>query len=344
MVRKSDLPFVIHENASLRHYNTFGMAAYARYFCEVDTHEMLKEALDFAARKSLTPFIIGGGSNIVLLEDLDTLVIHMKIKGVAYQGDQVSVMAGENWHQFVRQMIREGHFGLENLSLIPGTVGGAPIQNIGAYGVELSERLVSITALDKKSGKEISLSNTDCEFGYRDSIFKRSLKNQLVILSITLALDKYFTPRLDYSDLERTFKDSKKARKDISAMDVSDALIKIRSAKLPDPKVVGNAGSFFKNPIISQELLSKLRTKIQILNPQEIRDGYFKVPAAMLIGEAGLKGMAIGDAMVSKQHALVLTNLGSASSEDLMRLIEKVQEEVKLRFSIDLEVEPELIC
>jgi len=311
----------------------------ARYFCEVDTLELLKEALNFAAKKSLIPFIIGGGSNIVLLRDLDTLVIHIKLKGILFEKDQINVMAGENWHQFVRQMIKQEHFGLENLSYIPGSVGGAPIQNIGAYGAEISERLISVVALDRTSGEELFLSNADCQFGYRDSIFKHSLRNQLVITSITLGLDKGFSPILDYVDLKKEFGD----RNDVSALEISDALIKIRTEKLPDPSKQGNVGSFFKNPIVSSEWLAQQKENVNIENPRKVKGGYFKIPAALLVSEAGLKGKAVGDAMVSKKHALVLTNLGSASSEDLRSLIEIVQQEVKAKFEVELEVEPEMV-
>ena len=319
------------------------MACYAQYFCIVESIEELQEAITFASKNSLRPFVLGSGSNIVLLKNLDTLVISIQLQGIEYNADIVTVMAGQNWHEFVRRMISEERYGLENLSFIPGLVGAAPVQNIGAYGVELSDCFVSLKALDRQSGEAVELSKQDCQFAYRDSVFKNKFKDQLIITSISLSLASVYQPILEYKDLRDRFGHS------VSAVEVSDALIEIRSTKLPDPKVVGNVGSFFKNPQISETQYQKLEKVLgngvlNINSNSAAKNGLFKIPAALLISTADLQGKRVGDAMVSRQHALVLTNVGSATSDDVVSLIAHVQEKILKKFDIALEVEPELIA
>ena len=234
-------------------------------------------------------------------------------------------------------MIRENRFGLENLSFIPGLVGAAPVQNIGAYGVELSDRFVSLKALDRRSGEEIELNKSDCEFAYRESLFKKKFKNQLVITSISLSLDRVYKPILEYKDLRSRFSET------VTALEVSDALIEIRSFKLPDPNIMGNVGSFFKNPYVSESHYQKLESEITFSAPKRNTDDTIKIPAALLIAGAQLQGKRIGDVVVSPQHALVLCNVGSANSRDVKSLIEYIQEKVQRKYNVELEVEPELI-
>jgi UDP-N-acetylmuramate dehydrogenase len=328
---------IIKNNVSLKTKNTFGMECRAQYFCVVESLEALKEAINFADKKSLVPFVLGGGSNIVLLKNLDTLVISIQLQGIKYNGDEVTVMAGQNWHKFVRQMVGENRFGLENLSFIPGLVGAAPVQNIGAYGVELSDRFVSLKALDRRSGEEITLNKHDCQFAYRESVFKKKFRDQLVITSICLSLDRVYKPILEYKDLRNRFSET------VTALEVSDALIEIRSFKLPDPNIIGNVGSFFKNPHVSKTHYQKLESEFTLSAAKRNTDGTIKIPAALLVAGAQLQGMRIGDVVVSPQHALVLCNAGSANSCDVKSLIEYIQEKIQQKYNIELEVEPELI-
>ncbi|MFT7688009.1 MAG: UDP-N-acetylmuramate dehydrogenase [Candidatus Azotimanducaceae bacterium] len=337
MDEKNLLSLTISYDVSLKAYNTFGMDCCARYFCIVETLSELEEAIVFASQKALTPFILGSGSNIVLLKDLDTLVISIQLQGIKYDSNQVTVMAGQNWHKFVRQMVRENRFGLENLSFIPGLVGAAPVQNIGAYGVELADRLVSLTALDRHSGEAVELSKSECQFAYRDSVFKNKFRDKLIITSISLNLDSVYEPILDYKDLSNRFSES------VTALEVSNALIEIRMAKIPDPRVVGNVGSFFKNPLISEAHYQEIMKELGASAAKTNSYGMVKVSAAMLIAGANMQGKRVGDAVVSTQHALVLTNAGSASREDVTSLITLVQEQIRQKYFIKLEVEPELV-
>ena len=332
--------FTIVKNASLRSANTLGLDVNAFQYCCVKSVPELDQALNYARENGTRVVILGGGSNIVLTGDIQALVIKIDIRGVLFSGNRVTVAAGENWHEFVLETIRRGLYGLENLSLIPGLVGAAPIQNIGAYGVELSDRLVELTAVDRVSCEQHMLVASECDFGYRNSIFKRSLKDQKVITSITLELDSQFSPVLDYADLSSIFENRQKK---VTARQVSDAVIGIRSKKLPDPKLIGNVGSFFKNVSVS---LARLR-QIQELHPGIIAriqdDGLYKLPVAALIEHLGLKGKSVGDACVSDQHALIIVNRGNAKPEDVTSLANLVIEEVKNRFDIELEIEPVIV-
>jgi len=329
---------VVEENVSLRNRNTLGLDVKALRYCRVRSEIELKDALAYARNHGLDTFILGGGSNIVLARNLDVLVISMEITGCEFSGHQVTAMAGENWHEFVELTIEQGLYGLENLSLIPGLVGAAPIQNIGAYGVELSDRFMQLSAVDKASGESLVLDKTQCQFSYRDSIFKHGLRDQLIITSITLGLDGEFCPVLEYADLQQRF--SAQATGQVSAMDVRDAVIAIRLNKLPDPEKIGNVGSFFKNPEISAEQWNDLRARDDTLNSRVMDGGIHKVSAAALIDKAGLKGMTKGAAEVSRQHALVIVNQGTATGQDVILLADKVIEAVKNRFNVTLEVEP----
>ena len=332
----------IRENESLEPNNTLGLKASASLFCRVDTPEMLGEALAYAREKSLPVFILGGGSNVVFSGDYAGLVIAIDIKGIRFDGCRVTAMAGEVWHDFVTSTLVHGLSGLENLSMIPGLVGAAPIQNIGAYGVELAERLTEVTVMDRGSGKLSILGKKDCEFGYRDSVFKHRLENRKVVVSITLELDRDFVPRLEYADLAEYFAD-KDMKVPITPLEVASAVIQIRLNKLPVPGRIGNVGSFFKFPVVSPEKRNALIDKYPVLTSTSQSDGKFKLSAASLIDMADLKNTSVGGASVSARHALVLINNGNASGSDVIALAELVRAEVRNRFDLELEIEPVIV-
>ncbi|MBV1879410.1 MAG: UDP-N-acetylmuramate dehydrogenase [Pseudomonadales bacterium] len=331
---------IYEEDISLLGLNTLGLNVQARQFCRVESLDQLKAALLYARQNSSNVFIMGGGSNVVLAEDIDALVILVGLKGITYTGSEVTVMAGENWHDFVRDTLAKGFSGLENLSLIPGLVGAAPVQNIGAYGVDLAERLVALTVIDRASGEVRVLSNEECDFSYRSSIFKTELLDQCVITSITLSLDIEFSPRLEYADLIGYAKGSLK----MTAQSLSDAIIDIRQRKLPSLDKYGNVGSFFKNPEISIAQLDSLKAQITPLRALPLPNGRYRMPAAILLDTIGLKGLRQGGAGVSTEHALVIVNLGGATGSDVVQLANQVILRVNHRFNIRLEIEPVIVA
>ncbi len=327
----------IEEHYNLVDRNTLGLNAVARYFCIVRDHDGLTEALSFAWHHKLKVLVLGGGSNVVLTGRVDALVLVPDFRLVESQGGIFRIGAGENWHEIVRRTLAEDYFGLENLSLIPGLVGAAPIQNIGAYGQELDAVFERLEAVDLVSGERLTLERDDCQFSYRDSIFKRALKDRLVITHVTLRLSSVFTPLLNYSELRAALE--AQGTEGLTGLQVSDTVISIRRRKLPDPSIVGNVGSFFKNPVISSERFDQLRPGSPDL-PAQPGDEGFKVSAAWLIDRVGMKGMRVGDSMVSTQHALVIINTGRATAEDVLSLCERIQDAVRGEFGIDLEIEP----
>lgn len=337
---KAVLPVDILKHLSLSARNTFGLPAVAEYFCECRTEDDLLEGLEFARTEQLPITVLGGGSNLVLKDAVPGLVLAINTKGISASGDQVRFAAGENWHQSVCWAIEQGRYGLENLSLIPGNVGAAPIQNIGAYGVEISERLVSVDAVSRASGERVSFSNADCKFGYRDSVFKQSARDQFVIVTLTVKLDPVFTPNLAYQGITNYLYEH---QLDMTAAHVSDAVIALRREKLPDYRQQGNAGSFFKNPLVSEGRYRDLCRDYPDLTGHIQDDGQVKLSAAQLIDQLGLKGHKVGGAMVSKQHALVIVNTGSASFDDVSNLAEFIQGRVSEAFDLRLEIEPVMI-
>ena len=351
----------ISRQVSLQTCNTLGLEVLAEYFCQVTSLDSLRAALNYAHAKRLKVRILGGGSNVVLQHPLDGLVIHIALKGLSYtegsnpaegssnlaegssnpaEGSSPAIIAeagaGESWHNFVRTCLRRGYSGLENLSLIPGLVGAAPIQNIGAYGVELSDRFISLQAIDVWSGEEVRLTSTDCAFGYRHSVFKDAAQDQFVITSVSLNLDSTFTPILDYAELQAEFAGCAA----ITALAVSDAVIRIRQNKLPDPDVLGNVGSFFKNPVLSKQQWQLVKDVHPHLTANALPTGKVKLSAARLIDRCGLKGLRVGGAAISDQHALVIVNQGHAAAEDVCLLAHQVVEQVRKQYNITLEVEP----
>ncbi|AWH83635.1 UDP-N-acetylenolpyruvoylglucosamine reductase [Flavobacterium album] len=329
----------------LKNHNTFGISAFAKEFVQVHTEEELAEVLKENSGKKL--FILGGGSNMLLTQDIDALVIHIDIKGkqVTWQDDDkahVQAMAGENWHEFVLYCIDNGFGGLENLSLIPGNVGTTPIQNIGAYGTEIKDTFVSCRAMDIATQQIRTFTQKECEFGYRESIFKGALKDKYIITSVTFRLTKTnHKINTSYGDIAAEL--TKNGVTIPTIKDVSNAVTAIRQSKLPDPKELGNSGSFFKNPIITAEEFEK----VYILHPQmphyTVSDTEVKVPAGWLIEQSGFKGKRFGDAGIHARQALVLVNYGNATGKELLDLSKKIQETVYDNFGIRIEAEVNII-
>jgi UDP-N-acetylmuramate dehydrogenase len=336
----------IRSDFSLRQLNTFGIDAKARAYLAVTSVETLITVRESADLCAMPRLVLGGGSNIVLTRDFPGLVLHMCSTGIEIVGEDtratyVRAAAGENWHGFVQWTLAQGLGGLENLSLIPGCVGAAPIQNIGAYGVEVKDCFHSLTAFDFDSGEIITLDKAACAFGYRDSVFKRELRDRVVILDVTFALPKQWQPNLQYADVAQEIAAGNIASP--TPRDISDAVIAIRAWKLPDPAVIGNAGSFFKNPIVAATQREALLEQYPKLVSYAQAEGSYKLAAGWLIDQCGWKGKSLGRAGVYEKQALVLVNRGGAMGVDVERLSEAIQADVKAKFGVMLEPEPVFI-
>lgn len=335
----------IQENISLKKYNTFGIDVQARFFVEITGLVQLQKVLEPKAYPK--KFIISGGSNMLLTKDIDALVVHIQLKGITVVEEtedyvEVKAMAGENWHELVMWSLEHGYGGLENLSLIPGNVGTAPIQNIGAYGVELKDVFVSCAAMDVKTGELEGFDREACEFGYRESIFKNGAKDKYIITSVVLKLTKKnHVLHTGYGSIENELKNKGIVHPTIR--DISDAVIAIRRSKLPDPNEIGNSGSFFKNPIISRKAFDKFIKKNPDAPFYEMDDDQFKVPAGWLVEQCGFKGRRFGDAGVHKNQALVLVNHGNATGREILDLSKKIQDEVQKTFKIKIHPEVNII-
>ncbi len=333
----------IQQNISLKPYNTFGIDVKAKKFVSITSITDLKEII--AERDDF--FILSGGSNLLLTKDFDKLVIHLNLKGkeVVEENDDhvlVNVQAGENWHEFVLWCLDHDFGGVENLSLIPGNVGTAPIQNIGAYGVELKDFMHELEALEVELGNLVKFKNADCEFGYRDSIFKRHAKGKYIITSVTFKLAKgNHKLNTSYGAIQSELE--KKGIENPNIKDLSNAVIAIRQSKLPDPKELGNSGSFFKNPVISKHQFRQLQHKHPEVPFYTVSETEVKVPAGWLVEQCGFKGQRFGDAGVHKKQALVLVNYGNATGQEIFELSKKIQQTVKETFEIYLEAEVNII-
>lgn len=327
---------------SLKTFNTFRIEARAARFVSVASIADVQELFASEHWSQGPRLVLGGGSNLLLTRDLDALVIHIALRGRALLGEDasawyVSGAAGESWDSFVEWTLEAGYPGLENLVRIPGTVGAAPIQNIGAYGVELTDRVHEIEVFDIRRGELRTIQREDCAFGYRDSIFKHELSGSIVT-GVTFRLAKRWRPMLEYGELRAALGGREKQ---VSARDVATAVAQIRAAKLPDPSDVGNAGSFFKNPVVPAERQAQLLLQFPTLVSYLQRDGRYKLGAAWLIEQCGWKGRSMGHAAVHERQSLVLVNQGGASGEEVMALARAIAESVRSRFAIDLE--PELV-
>ncbi len=334
---------MFQKNIALRSLNTFGISATAKQFSEVTSVEMLKEIV--SKHKDL--FILSGGSNILLTKDVDKPVLHLNTKGIEIvkknqESVWVTAQAGENWHEFVCWCLENDFGGLENLSLIPGNVGTSPMQNIGAYGVEIKDSFESLEALEISSGEIRTFYPNDCAFGYRESVFKNTLKGQFIILNVTFKLTvKDHLIHADYGAIKEQLKLAKVADPDIH--DISKAVIAIRRSKLPDPKEIGNSGSFFKNPVVSTAHFLKLQSRFPEMPYYKLSEEEVKVPAGWLVEKCGFKGKRFGDAGVHKKQALVLVNYKNASGNDILSLAKTIQEAVFKDFGINLEMEVNII-
>lgn len=336
----------IEHHKSLKDYNTFGIDVSAKTFISVQDEHHLKALLKKNYAEEL--FILGGGSNVLLTKDINATVVHIDLKGILVEEQnedtvKIKVKAGENWHQFVLWTLDHDYGGLENLSLIPGNVGTSPIQNIGAYGVELKDTFVSCEAIHIQTLEKKVFTNAECQFGYRNSIFKVQERGNFIITSVTFQLSKNNNHKLQtsYGDIENEL-----ARQGIgepTIQDVSKAVIAIRSSKLPDPRILGNSGSFFKNPIITLETYERLKKLHKHLPHYPLTSGLVKVPAGWLIDQSGLKGYRDGDAGIHKKQALVLVNYGNATGQDILDLAKYVMAVVKSKFEIQLETEVNIV-
>ncbi|MCK0161894.1 UDP-N-acetylmuramate dehydrogenase [Allomuricauda sp. F6463D] len=335
----------IQENISLKSYNTFGIDVKARFFVEITGLVQLQKVLELKAYPK--KIIISGGSNMLLTTDVDALVIHINLKGITLVDQdedtaEIKVMAGENWHELVMWSLEQGYGGLENLSLIPGNVGTTPIQNIGAYGVELKDVFVSCAAMDIKTGELEGFDKEACKFGYRDSIFKNEAKDKYIITSVNLKLTKKeHALHTGYGSIENELKD--KGIVHPTLKDVSDAVIAIRKSKLPDPREIGNSGSFFKNPIISKKTFDKFIRRHPDAPFYEIDENKYKIPAGWLIEQCGFKGKRYGDAGIHQKQALVLVNYGNATGKEILELAKKIQDVVNKTYKIKIEPEVNII-
>ena len=331
----------IQQNISLKPYNTFGIDVLAKRFVRVNSVDELLAVLK--VEKDI--FLLSGGSNMLLTNDIDRLVVYLNLKGIQvheYENDTVCIScdAGEDWHEFVLWCISHNYGGLENLSLIPGNVGTSPIQNIGAYGVEIKDVFYELKAVEIATGKIKTFSLEDCEFGYRNSIFKNELKGRFVIISVSFILTKN-SHKLNTS--YGALKSQLVNVKNLDIRTISDAVITIRKSKLPDPNKIGNGGSFFKNPIISAQFFQGLNKKYPKIPHYLISETHVKIPAAWLIEQCGFKGQRYGDAGVHSKQALVLVNHNNASGDDILNLARRIQTKVKKIFDISLEIEVNVI-
>lgn len=332
------------ERVSLKPFNTFGIDVKARYFTQARNDDDVRAALADAAQRDVAVLVIGGGSNLLLTHDIDALVLHMASRGrrvLSEQGDRVVVEAeaGEPWHGFVQWSLEQGLSGLENLSLIPGTVGAAPMQNVGAYGVEIKDVFAGLTALDRQTGELRDFGLEECAFGYRDSLFKRE-PGRWLILRVRFALDRTLRAHLDYGPVRQRL--SEQGIEQPTAQAISDAICSIRREKLPDPLELGNAGSFFKNPVVSAALTEQIRARYPSVVAYPQANGQVKLAAGWLIEQAGWKGHREGDAGVHRLQSLVLVNYGQATGVQLHELARKIQADILERFGVELEMEPNL--
>ncbi|AXJ06345.1 UDP-N-acetylenolpyruvoylglucosamine reductase [Pseudomonas fluorescens] len=332
----------VQPQVSLKPFNTFGVDVRAQLFAEAHSDADVREALAYATSHEVPLLVIGGGSNMLLTADVPALVLRMASRGIRVISDDgnrvvIEAEAGEPWHPFVQHTLALGFSGLENLSLIPGTVGAAPMQNIGAYGVEIKDVFAGLTALDRQSGELRDFSLEECSFAYRDSVFKQQ-PGRWLILRVRFALDRVAHLHLEYGPVRQRL--SEQGIKQPTPTDVSRAICSIRSEKLPDPAVLGNAGSFFKNPLVSAAVVAQIKAQHPDLVAYAQPDGQMKLAAGWLIERAGWKGFREADAGVHKLQALVLVNYGAATGLQLLDLAQRIQKDISERFNVELEMEP----
>lgn len=336
----------LQQNISLKAFNTFGISAIAKYFSSFSSIEDLNEVLNSEFSIANSQLILGGGSNILLTKDFDGIVLKNELKGIQVVKEDedhlyIKAGAGENWHQFVLYCVNNNYAGIENLSLIPGNVGASPMQNIGAYGVEIKDVFHELEAFHKEEKIIQNFSLHDCEFGYRESVFKNKYKNQYVITSVTYRLNKKPSFNTSYGIINQEL--GKMGVKELSIQAISKAVINIRSSKLPDPKQTGNAGSFFKNPIITNDQFNQLKKEFPSIVAFPSGIDHTKLAAGWLIEQCGWKGFRKGDAGCYPKQALVLVNYGNATGSEIFELSEEIIQSVQKKFTVTLEREVNII-
>ncbi len=338
----------VHQNISLKQYNTFGIDVKAKLFADFSSVEKLQEILAYA--KQLSPntqkLILGGGSNLLFTNSVDGFVLKNEIGGIEQEKEDDEFVylragAGVNWHAFVQHCVQQNLGGAENLSLIPGNVGASPMQNIGAYGVEIKDVFEELEAYHLNDKSVVKFSKSDCAFGYRESVFKHQYKNQFVILNVTYKLRKQPVFNTSYGAVNQELEQMRV--KELSVQAISQAVINIRSSKLPDPKVIGNAGSFFKNPSVNKEKYTALLNEFPTIAAYANADGTMKLAAGWLIEQCGWKGYRKGDAGCHAKQALVLVNYGSATGKEVFDLSEEILQSVKTKFGVELEREVNIV-
>ncbi|MEE4197264.1 MAG: UDP-N-acetylmuramate dehydrogenase [Bacteroidales bacterium] len=336
--------FQLKENFPLKKYNTFGFDVNARYLAICSSIDELIQALNFQKKNNLPLMILGGGSNVLLTGDFPGVIIKPDIKGVSRVNEdrgtiEIKAGAGEDWDDFVKYCVEHGWGGVENLSLIPGNVGTCPIQNIGAYGVEVKDVITEVQTLEIESSEIHHFQNKDCLFGYRDSIFKRTLKGKHIITHVSFRLKKNPDFILDYGNL----KGELEKYKEVNLLNIRQAVIDIRNAKLPRPEETGNAGSFFKNPVIDAQAFKVLKQQYPEIPFYLLDNNLVKIPAGWLIEKTGWKGKKAGNVGVHKNQALVLINLGNATGNEVVQLAREIQQSVAHKFGINLEMEVNIV-
>jgi UDP-N-acetylmuramate dehydrogenase len=340
------LPDFVQHDVALDALNTFGLPARAAWFATITDLAQLTALIQAPGWRNLPRFILGGGSNLILTGDFAGLTLHVRIPGrtlIAEDADawRVRAGAGENWHEFVRWTLDQGWPGLENLALIPGTVGAAPIQNIGAYGLEVAERFHALEAVDLATAKPVIFDRAACRFGYRDSLFKGEAAGRYLITAVTFRLPKRWQPRTGYADVAQEL--AARSITDPTATEIAAAVIAIRRRKLPDPAQISNAGSFFKNPVVNAEDFQRFITAYPDAPHYPQTNGAVKLAAGWLIERCGWKGRSLGAAGVYEKQALVLVNRGGARGVDVLRLAQAIQDSVWMQFGVALEPEPVLL-
>ena len=332
-------------NYSLKEHNTFGIDAKCRRFIEFEDDE---EAFEVAAilRKSALPYIIiGGGSNLLLTKDFDGIVVRSGVKGHYFEEDftceRITCGSGEVWDDIVATSLQAGYYGMENLSLIPGDVGASAVQNIGAYGVEAKDLILCVWMVEIATGKPWMIGNEDCEYGYRQSRFKKDWKNRFLITRVTYGLSRTFRPNLDYGNIRQELE--RRGITEPTAQQLRDIIIEIRNAKLPDPKIEGNAGSFFMNPVVTRQKYEKLAARYPQMPHYKVDYRHEKIPAGWMIEQCGWKGKSLGRAGVHDKQALVLVNRGGATGAEIVALSDAIRQDVKAKFDIDIHPEVNII-
>jgi UDP-N-acetylmuramate dehydrogenase len=337
---------IIQENVSLAKYHTFGIEINSKFFLELNSISAIDEFVQYYTEIPKPIYILGGGANSLFSKDFEGTIVHVYNKGIELIEENeesifLRVQAGEDWDEFVQFCVENEYYGIENLSAIPGQVGTAPIQNIGAYGVEAKDCIFEVFYIDINDGEQYVLNNSECEFAYRDSIFKHELKDQIIVTEVIFKLFKNAELHLEYGAIKEELKRERIIQANISQ--ISDVIRKIRGAKLPDPKEIGNAGSFFKNPVISLEKLHKLKEQYPNIVSFENGEGMIKIAAGWMIDYLGWKGKEHNGAAVHSQQALVLINKNNAQGKAVWELAQMIQDDVEKHFDIKLEAEVNII-